>query len=214
MTKVVYTVTNKETKQVYVGITSSSIEDRKKDHLEKSKSGKKGKFYEAIGTYSPSAFIWTEIDVANCTDELARKEKEYILKYNSKEEGYNSDVGGGIQKTIYQYDLDGVLVNKFTSLGEAAKDVNSFKQNISSACLSETHFYKYSLWSYDYEEPFMPIKSSRIKRVFQYTLDDGYVNEFNSVSEASKLTDCNKSSIAKVCRGERKTASGFIWKYL
>ena len=83
MTKVVYTATNKETKQVYVGITSSSIEDRKKDHIEKSKSGKKGKFYEAIGTYSPNAFIWTEIDTASTTDELAKKEKYYIFKYNS-----------------------------------------------------------------------------------------------------------------------------------
>jgi group I intron endonuclease len=212
MTKVVYTVTNKVTKQVYVGITSSSIEDRKKDHLEKSKSGKKGKFYEAIGTYSPSAFIWTEIDVANCTDELARKEKEYILKYNSKEEGYNSDVGGGIQKTVYQYDLDGRKVNEFTSLESAANAVNAVKQNISAVATGINKSCMGYNWSYSSTFP-VSLKDNRKKRVLQFTLEGVHVNEYKSVAEAAKKTDCNKSGISKVCRRERQSCGGFCWEY-
>ena len=41
-----------------------------------------------------------------------------------------------------------------------------------------------------------------------------FVREFESVAEASKYSGCNKTSIAKVCREERKTCGGFIWKYL
>ena len=36
---------------------------------------------------------------------------------------------------------------------------------------------------------------------------------YESVSEASVLTGVNKSSIAKCCRNERKSAGGFLWKF-
>jgi len=211
---IVYKVTNIKTNEIYVGATTSSIDKRKLDHINLSKRKKHRTFYKAIGTYGPVAFKWEQIDTASSTDELAKKEKEYILEYNSKEEGYNSDVGGGIQKTVYQDNIEGELVNTFSSLGEAAEVVNSFKQNISSACLSETYFYKGSLWSYDYKKPFKRYNDVRRKIVFQYSLTGKYVNEFNSVSEAAKLTGCNKTCVAKVCRGERKTSGGYHWKYL
>ncbi|WP_394342573.1 hypothetical protein [Tenacibaculum discolor] len=47
----------------------------------------------------------------------------------------------------------------------------------------------------------------------QLTLDDEFVAEFNSVSEASKITGLNKTSIAKVCRGERNKCGEFKWRY-
>ena len=37
------------------------------------------------------------------------------------------------------------------------------------------------------------------------------VNE--SVAEASKTSEISKIGIAKVCRGERRSSGGFIWKY-
>lgn len=211
---IIYKVTNIHNNKVYVGCTTVGVEERKKDHCKKSKKGKAYAFQNAIAIYGPGAFKWEQIDTASITNELARKEKEYILKYNSKEEGYNSDEGGGIRKNIYQYDLDGRLVNKFTSLEEAAKEFNSFKQNISSACLSETHFYKDSLWSYNYKESFKPNKGVRTKQVIQLDLYGNYIAHYISVAEASRQTGCNKTSIAKVCRGERKSCGGFNWRYL
>ena len=98
---IIYTVTNKETKMVYVGLTTKSLEVRKKDHNKKSKKGKSYAFQQAIATYGPDAFKWEQIDTATTTDELAEKEKAYILKYNSKEEGYNQSEGGELQKTVY-----------------------------------------------------------------------------------------------------------------
>ena len=137
MKKVVYKVTNNETEEVYIGITSKSIDDRKKDHLKKSKKGKSYAFQNAIATYGADAFKWEQIDTAITTNELAKKEKEYILEYNSKEQGYNSDSGGGIQKAVYQYDmLTGVLVNKYSNLTDASATIGLNKQDLSSVCLS------------------------------------------------------------------------------
>ena len=39
------------------------------------------------------------------------------------------------------------------------------------------------------------------------------INQFQSVVEASKVTGINKSSIAKVLRGERKMAGGYFYNY-
>jgi hypothetical protein len=49
--------------------------------------------------------------------------------------------------------------------------------------------------------------------VQQFSLEGTLINEFKSVSEAAKLTGCNKTSIAKVCRGERQSCGGYNWMY-
>jgi group I intron endonuclease len=214
MKKVVYKVTNKESSKVYVGITTKSLEDRKKDHLKKSKNGKSYAFQNAIATYGEDAFKWEQIDTAVTIDELAKKEKEYILEYNSKEEGYNSDSGGGIQKTVYQYDfITGKLVDKYTNLTNAGSVIGSNKQDLSSVCLSVNKVCKGFYWTYDYVDKFIPIKDNRRKKVIQSNMQGEYIDEFVSVSEGAKLTGYNKSSIAKVCRGERKSCGGYLWKY-
>ncbi len=212
---IVYKVTNLETEEVYVGITTKSIEDRKKDHLKKSKKGKSYAFQNAIATYGADAFIWEQIDTAVTTNELAKKEKEYILEYNSKEQGYNSDSGGGFQKTVYQYDIEtGLLLSKYPNLTIAGTVINLSKQDLSSVCLSVNKSSGGFYWSYDCYDKFPLSKDKRRKKVAQYTLEGKLVKEFNSVAEASKYSGCNKTSIAKVCREERKTCGGFIWKYL
>ena len=145
---------------------------------------------------------------------MAKKEKKYILEYNSKENGYNSDSGGGIQKTVYQYDIDtGLLLNKYPNLTIAGAVINLTKQNLSSVCLSVNKSSGGFYWSYDYYDKFPLPKDKRRKKVSQYTLEGEFVNEFESVSEASKQSGCNKTSIAKVCRGERNCCGGFYWKY-
>ena len=99
---IIYKVENIDSGKVYIGATSKSLKTRKKDHIKKSKKGKSYAFQNAIATYGIDAFKFEQIDTALTTDELAQKEKEYILKYNSKEQGYNSDSGAGFKKTIYQ----------------------------------------------------------------------------------------------------------------
>lgn len=53
--------------------------------------------------------------------------------------------------------------------------------------------------------------TSQSKRVLQFSLDGKLISEYESVSEAMRKTGVCK--ISNVCRGERKQAGGFIWKY-
>jgi group I intron endonuclease len=209
---IVYTVTNNKDGKKYVGVTTKSLEERKKEHIKNSKKGKTYEFQNAIGTYGADAFKWEQIDTANSTDELAQKEKDYILKYDAKDNGYNSDSGGGIQKTVYQFDLLGNLVNTYSSLLSAGNAVNATKSAIGQSCCGVTKTCKGYVWSYLSSFPVI-LKDDRKKGVQQFTKNNEFVREFESITEASRITNCNKTSIAKVCRGERKTSGGFLWKY-
>ena len=62
-------------------------------------------------------------------------------------------------------------------------------------------------------DTFIPQKDVRRKIVQQYSLEGEFINEYKSVSEASKQTNFNKTSIAKVCRGDRKSCGGYYWKF-
>ncbi|TDE31989.1 endonuclease [Flavobacterium ranwuense] len=210
--KIVYKVTNQETGKSYIGVTTRSIEERKADHIQKANKGTRGHFQEAIATYGADAFKWEQIDSANSTNELAEKERQYILQYNSKEQGYNSDSGGGFKKIIYQFNEAGVLINSFSSLKEIETTLNYDKRRVSNACTTAT-LWKGSYWSYSLNKTFKPATVNRKKQVTQFTLDGVIIAKYSSVSEASRITGLSKTCISRCCRGERKSSSGFLWKY-
>lgn len=211
---IIYKAENQINGWIYIGATGNSVHQRKLDHINRANRDEKGKFYEAIGTYGEEAFNWEQIDTAVTTDELAHKEKTYIIEFNSKDNGYNSDSGGGLKKTVYQYKTsDGSLVNSYDCLESAGEKINATKQQLSRACLCVNKVFNGFYWSYEYLEPFKPKTDNRKKSIIQFDLNDQELAYFNSIAKASILTGSNKSSIAKVCRGERNQAGGFKWSY-
>ena len=61
---------------------------------------------------------------------------------------------------------------------------------------------------------FKRIFMANLKRIVkQYDLKNNFIKEFLSMESASIETKTNYGSIANCCRGKRKTANGFIWKY-
>ena len=212
---IIYKAENELNGMVYIGATTLSLDLRKADHEQKANNDSGHYFHEAISTYGTDAFDWKEIDSARSIDELAQKEKQYILEFKSKGDGYNTDSGGGFKKTVYQYSTeDGSLINTYDKLESAAIAINANKQRISSACLSVNKTFGGYFWSYEYKEPFKPNKDSRKKKVLYYNFNDEIVQEFDSVAEASRKTGVFKSCIAKFCRGERKPPDGYCWEYI
>lgn len=211
---IIYKVENKVDGTTYIGATTKSLAERKKDHIQKSNKNPENPFHEAVSTYGEESFMWETIDIATTNDELAEKEVKYISQYAENSGLYNSDRGGGFKKTVYQYDLnDGSLIEKYDCLESAGNLINATKQQISRACLSVSNKYGGFYWSYDYREPFKPELDRRVKSVIQLDIENVELRTFSSVSEASEITGCNKTSIAKVCRGERNHAGGFKWRY-
>lgn len=214
-TKIIYKVTNKVTNKIYIGATTKCLERRKTDHLSKAKKGIGHEFHRALSA-NPEMFEWEQIDTASTPNELARKEREYILKYKSKKAGYNGDSGGtGIQRKVYQYSMkDGKLTGMYNSLEEAAKTVGVDKKTISKACIGELKSCAGFHWKYDFLHVYNGSPDKRLKPVCQCSLLSGEVLDvFPSVADASRATGVSKTCIAKVCRGEREYSGGYRWKY-
>jgi hypothetical protein len=122
-------------------------------------------------------------------------------------------VGGDVQKSVYQYDVStGKVVEKFSNLSVAGAKFNLTKQDLSKVCLSVNKVSNGFVWSYSSTFP-KHINDNRRKVVQQFSLEGKFITEYKSVSDASKHTGCNKTSIANVFRGERHSCGGFSWKF-
>ncbi|WP_430399932.1 NUMOD1 domain-containing DNA-binding protein [Flavobacterium sp.] len=211
--QIIYKATNKVNNKCYIGATIQDIESRKKDHINKANKRMGGCFQEALATYGTESFDWEQIDTASNQNELAEKERKYILKYESINNGYNQNKGGGFRKFVYQCDVNtGQLLNSFEDLESAAKHVKGNKKSISKACLNDRRTSKNYFWSYTLTNDFSSKIDTRKRQIEQCKLDGSLVSTYNSIQEASIVTKINKSSIAKCCRGERNKAGGFIWR--
>lgn len=209
---IIYKAVNLITNEVYIGATTKSIDERKLDHLQKSDKKVGGYFQEAILTYGIDSFTWEQIDTASTNSELAKKEVHYIQEYNALQNGYNEDRGGGIKKTVYQFNSKtGELINSYESLSQAAEAVDAVKQNISDVCLGIFNTCKGYAWSY--HEDYKLFTDKRKKEVVQFDLNKNFIAKYESLAEASRITNASKTCIARCCRGDRTSTHGFIFEY-
>lgn len=58
------------------------------------------------------------------------------------------------------------------------------------------------------------MKESNSKSTVQLDLNNNLIQIFDSAKDAAEFINCPLQTITRVCRGERKSARGFIWKYL
>ena len=51
------------------------------------------------------------------------------------------------------------------------------------------------------------------KAVLQFSLNGDFIREFSCIKEACECLGVNQPLISMCCRGKKKTAYGFKWKY-
>lgn len=107
---IIYVATNSINNKKYVGKTKRSLEERVKQHLLDSRKGAFC-FHKALVKYGENAFTWEVVDYADCPEELAIKEQQWIEKlhtYLGDPEclGYNMTTGGeGDNPVVYDQEL-------------------------------------------------------------------------------------------------------------
>lgn len=57
------------------------------------------------------------------------------------------------------------------------------------------------------------VKNKPLCPVIQMDLEDNFIEEFESITEASIKTNSSLSKICSVCKGNRKSTNNFKWKY-
>ena len=63
-------------------------------------------------------------------------------------------------------------------------------------------------------KPRLDVSENLSKAVAQYTENEELIAIYKSLSEASEKTNCPVSNISSCCKGKRKTAKHFIWRYI
>ena len=58
------------------------------------------------------------------------------------------------------------------------------------------------------------IGHQKIRPVRQFNLMGEWMMDFESASEAARQCDCQQSKITEVCKGNRKTAGNYQWRYV
>lgn len=142
---------------------------------------------------SAGGFLWA----------FRKEEKASLKKYNRSEMRY---------KTVFQFDLNGILLRKWNSVQEIEKELKIRHSSISSCCNGKIKSAGGYIWSFQNKcKPYY--KTKRSKKVYQYSLSGDFVKEWNSVQEAADYYGIDRRLINACCNKDQKSAHGFQWSY-
>lgn len=226
--------------KVYIG-QSRDLEKRKKTFT------KVSAVYTSAGSAIDNArkkysdfSKWKYLVLELCEEqELNEKEKFYIEKYNSFEDGYNSNDGFDFvaesvvlagkkrAKSVLQYGLDGEFIKKWDTAKNAADELNLSYSSLSDAASIKKKLktcggfqWRWYSGNGDFPLSIKPIKNktdriseAKFKPVVQYGVDGSFIKEWKSIKEASEIIGINHTHISACCKGKRPTAGGFQWSY-
>ncbi len=216
----------------YVGMTSNEPERRWQNGY----GYRRNKvMFEDIKKYG-----WNNIDHILFNDEgilYTEEEASYIEQclidswdLTSVEKGYNLETGGISSYTLHkntkkklslingkpiiQYSFDGNKIKEFCSINDAERELKIERRNISACCKNQRKSAGGYIWRYKANnlESVKP-QSLQIKPIVQYSLDGTIINQFSSMAEASKKLNISLSGISKCCKGNLKSAYGYIWRF-
>lgn len=205
----IYQITNDINGKIYVGKTERSIEERFKEHCKDSnrREFEKRPLYRAMNKYGTEHF---HIELLEETDKPEEREIYWIEQKRSFKNGYNATLGGDGTRYI-DYDLVIATYREVQNQNEVARRLNISSDTVHSV-LKNNHI--------DIIPSSTAAAVATGKIVNQYDLKGNYIQSFPSSKAAAeslgKITVTSNgasSHISEVCRGKRKTAYGFIWKF-
>lgn len=203
----IYLIRNDINDKVYIGKTLQKIETRFKAHLYNAKNNRtKGSIlYKAIRKYGQEHF---SVELLEETDNPEERECFWIKQFDSFHNGYNATPGGDGRPWINRQ----LVLTTYAKVGlitETSKILGVCKQQV-SAILKENN---------------IKVPDNKTLRtvligvpVMQYSKDGVYLRTFSSVTMALESLNnpsalAGQSHILDACKGKRKTAYGYVWKF-
>lgn len=119
-------------------------------------------------------------------------------------------------KAVKQYDLNMNYLATYESLTIASKTIGIGKSSISACCRGKTKTCGGYIWRFaDDESELKPYKNGHYKPVVQIdTITNQIVATYPYIQDAYTKTGVCASCIGQCCKGKRKTAGGYIWRYV
>lgn len=197
----------------YIGATRKTPEERLARHIYQSKIDSNRKVYQAIRLFGTDdlkihvLFHSNEIDF----NDLLEKERYFISKYNSIEEGYNTTHGGeggklnlGKDNHFYGKHHSEETKKKLSNYRKGKHLSEETKKKIGSSSLGKHHKKE----SIDLMKKIAKDKNG--KKVICVTTG----KTFESVTDCSEFYNVCRSDIRKICERKRATAKGLVFSWL
>lgn len=183
--------------------------------------------------YGPNNFkfyILRQVDI----DDLDLFEKYYIELYDSYVNGYNKDFGGSSRRffteeakekmrknhksrPIYQIDLDGNIVNRWSGASEASKKLGIGQANIHKCLVHKRWIYYDYIWLFvdeydDFDLNEYKKREVRTKKIVQMALNGELIKIWDGAYQTEEF-GFNPSCITLCCQHKRKSHKGYLWSY-
>ena len=231
----IYLITNKINGKQYVGQTlRNDINDRWKQHFNK----------KAIGRCLKSDYLKYGIENFNftiiciCFDDYCNKfEKEYIQKFNTiSPNGYNLSEGGSNKcthpdtKILISEKLKGRKLSKeqcekmrYRMTGSKNHNYGKHLSDKTKELLSQKAIKRGNMNLILTDEQkerrnkglIFGVEKNK-KKVGKYDKNNNLLEEFLSITDASKKSRIRHATISNICNNKKgyKTAGGFVWKFM
>ena len=156
-------------------------------------------------------------EICACCREECLRTKNFQWKYADSNK-IIQDISNLIPKSteaIWQYDLEGNFIQEFSNFNEASKNIKVSKSSLCKCLKGQTNTCSGYKWSYANQPILKTGKQHRNgKKVGQYDKQGNLIKIYNSALEASKETGVSNANIGSVCKGKRKTAGNYYWKFI
>ena len=187
-------------------------------------NGKYLKSYDSIVQAEKDTGIPT-YRITSCINGQTKSAGGFLWDYHKQEnlspyKEYNrKDIVKDIKhrgKPVYQYDLDGNFIKKFNTIKDANVEIGITCYGGITACCKNKQKSAYGyIWSYAFDENICKYNSkTKEKKIIQINKENNTtINIFDNIHSAERTTNIPHSNILKCCKGERRSAGGYCWKY-
>lgn len=121
-----------------------------------------------------------------------------------------------MSKPIYQFNIEGIYVNKYGSICEAGRETGICSLGI-SRCANNTKYCNSAggyRWSFEpHIEGSIKYIEHKTRPIYQFTLDGNIITKYNSITDAAKSINGLFSNIYSAAKGVLKTSYGFKWSF-
>ena len=202
----IYKITNIKNNKIYIGKTNNTIEKRFQKHCQDSKMlhCENRPLYKAMNKYGIENFKIEQIE--ECLPEIASERERYWIEYyGSFKYGYNATLGGD-GRSYLDYDLIFKTYQETKSVLKTAEITQCNEDSVVSIIKNK------GISSQEIQENKRLLTSKNVAMIDKATNE--IIKVFNGTHEAGRYLEKSHQHIQEVCQGKRKSAYGYLWKYI